>query len=135
LTPVMRLGMRSWPLAAPSCDSELAMREAAARGDSFYRGEVRLIDEDTGEFSDWNAIAFDGAQVRSGGRRRGLGKRATEVRLGEKIERGRTEDALVLSGRVSMGKYDRGESALKAMGSEFFFDAVNPAGSGGVRTM
>ena len=44
--------------------------------------------------------------------------------LGEKIERGLQEDALVLSGGVSMGKYDLVENVLKAMGAEFFFDAV-----------
>jgi molybdopterin molybdotransferase len=44
--------------------------------------------------------------------------------LAEKIERGLKEDALVLSGGVSMGKYDLVENALKAMGAEFFFDAV-----------
>jgi len=31
---------------------------------------------------------------------------------------------LVLSGGVSMGKYDLVENALKALGAEFFFDAV-----------
>jgi len=44
--------------------------------------------------------------------------------LGEKIERGLKEDALVLSGGVSMGKYDLVESVLKALGAEFHFDAV-----------
>src|SRR5205823_1217153 len=44
--------------------------------------------------------------------------------LGEKIELGLKEDALVLSGGVSMGKYDLVESVFKAMGAEFFFDAV-----------
>src|SRR5204863_394532 len=39
-------------------------------------------------------------------------------------ERGLKEDALVLTGGVSMGKYDLVESMLKALGAEFFFDAV-----------
>ncbi|MGB7728330.1 MAG: gephyrin-like molybdotransferase Glp [Candidatus Acidiferrum sp.] len=44
--------------------------------------------------------------------------------LSEKIEQGLREDILVLSGGVSMGKYDLVEPVLKGMGAEFFFDAV-----------
>ncbi len=44
--------------------------------------------------------------------------------LSAKIEQGLREDILVLSGGVSMGKYDLVESVLKGMGAEFFFDAV-----------
>jgi molybdopterin molybdotransferase len=44
--------------------------------------------------------------------------------LSTKIEQGLHEDILVLSGGVSMGKYDLVESVLKGMGAEFFFDAV-----------
>jgi molybdopterin molybdotransferase len=44
--------------------------------------------------------------------------------LSAKIELGLREDILVLSGGVSMGKYDLVESVLKGMGAEFFFDAV-----------
>lgn len=40
------------------------------------------------------------------------------------IERGLQEDALVLSGGVSMGKYDLVEEVLRGLGAEFFFDAV-----------
>jgi molybdopterin molybdotransferase len=54
-----------------------------------------------------------------------LGNAADRVEdLGEKIVRGLQEDVLVLTGGVSMGKYDLVESVLKAMGAEFFFDAV-----------
>lgn len=44
--------------------------------------------------------------------------------LSAKIELGLRADVLVLSGGVSMGKYDLVESVLKGMGAEFFFDAV-----------
>jgi molybdopterin molybdotransferase len=44
--------------------------------------------------------------------------------LSTKIEQGLSEDMLVLSGGVSMGKYDLVESVLKGMGAEFYFDAV-----------
>lgn len=44
--------------------------------------------------------------------------------LRKMIERGLEEDALVLSGGVSMGKYDLVEEVLKGLGAEFFFDAL-----------
>ena len=44
--------------------------------------------------------------------------------LREMIERGLQEDALVLSGGVSMGKYDLVEEVLRGLRAEFFFDAV-----------
>jgi molybdopterin molybdotransferase len=44
--------------------------------------------------------------------------------LSVKIQQGLREDILVLSGGVSMGKYDLVEPVLKGMGAEFFFDAV-----------
>src|SRR5207245_8638128 len=61
----------------------------------------------------------------AGGEPVALGNAADRVEeLGEKIERGLKEDVLVVSGGVSMGKYDLVEKVLKAMGAEFFFDAV-----------
>src|SRR5712671_4917863 len=54
-----------------------------------------------------------------------LGNAADQVDdLREKILRGLREDALVLSGGVSMGKYDLVETVLKDLGAEFYFDAV-----------
>ena len=44
--------------------------------------------------------------------------------LRQMIERGLQEDALVLSGGVSMGKYDLVEEVLRGLGAEFFFDAL-----------
>lgn len=47
-----------------------------------------------------------------------------EPELRTLIERGLQEDILVLSGGVSMGKYDLVEVVLRQLGAEFFFDAV-----------
>ena len=54
-----------------------------------------------------------------------LGNAADRIdELRKMIERGLQEDALVLSGGVSMGKYDLVEEVLRGLGTEFFFDAV-----------
>jgi len=127
LTPGMRLGYAELALAAQvgAVRLQCATRPRVAilsTGD-----EVVLIDETPGEFQIRNSNSVSlAAQVRiAGGEPVVLGNAADRIEdLGEKIERGLKEDALVLSGGVSMGKYDLVESALKAMGAEFFFDAV-----------
>ena len=127
LTPGMRLGYAELALAAQvgGVRLECAQRPRVAilsTGD-----EVVLIDESPGEFQIRNSNSVSlAAQVRiAGGQPVVLGNAADRIEdLREKIERGLKEDALVLSGGVSMGKYDLVESALKAMGAEFFFDAV-----------
>jgi molybdopterin molybdotransferase len=127
LTPGMRLGHAELALAAQvgAVNLQCAKRPRVAilsTGD-----EVVLIGETPGEFQIRNSNSVSlAAQVRiAGGEPVVLGNAADRIEdLGEKIERGLKEDALVLSGGVSMGKYDLVESALKAMGAEFFFDAV-----------
>ncbi|PYU63370.1 MAG: molybdopterin molybdenumtransferase MoeA [Acidobacteria bacterium] len=127
LTPGMRLGYAELALAAQvgGVRLECAQRPRVAilsTGD-----EVVLIDESPGEFQIRNSNSVSlAAQVRiAGGQPVVLGNAADRIEdLREKIERGLKEDALVLSGGVSMGKYDLVESVLKAMGAEFFFDAV-----------
>jgi molybdopterin molybdotransferase len=127
LKPGMRLGYAELALAAQvgAAHLQCAARPRVAilsTGD-----EVVLIDESPGEFQIRNSNSVSlAAQVRTaGGEPVVLGNAADRIEdLGEKIERGLKEDALVLSGGVSMGKYDLVESALKAMGAEFFFDAV-----------
>ncbi len=127
LTPGMRLGYAELALAAQvgAVQLECACRPRVAilsTGD-----EIVLIDETPGPFQIRNSNSVSlAAQARiAGGEPVVLGNAADRIEdLGEKIERGLKEDALVLSGGVSMGKYDLVESALKAMGAEFFFDAV-----------
>jgi molybdopterin molybdotransferase len=117
LTPGMRLGYAELALAAQQPRVAIL-----STGD-----EVVLIDKTPGEFQIRNSNSVSlAAQVRiAGGEPVVLGNAADRIEdLGEKIERGLKEDALVLSGGVSMGKYDLVESVLKAMGAEFFFDAV-----------
>lgn len=54
-----------------------------------------------------------------------LGNAPDEVgELRRRIERGLEADVLVLSGGVSVGKYDFVEQVLRELGAEFFFDAI-----------
>ena len=127
LTPGMRLGYAELALAAQVGAVQLQCAKRPAVAILSTGDEVVLIDENPGEFQIRNSNSVSlAAQVRiAGGEPVVLGNAADRTEdLGEKIERGLKEDALVLSGGVSMGKYDLVESVLKAMGAEFFFDAV-----------
>ena len=127
LTPGMLLGYAELALAAQvgAVHLQCARRPRVAvlsTGD-----EVVLLNETPGEFQIRNSNSVSlAAQIRiAGGEPVVLGNAADRIEdLGEKIELGLREDALVLSGGVSMGKYDLVENVLKAMGAEFFFDAV-----------
>jgi molybdopterin molybdotransferase len=127
LTPGMRLGYAELALAAQVGAVRLQCAQRPRVAILSTGDEVVLIGETPGEFQIRNSNSVSlAAQVRiAGGEPVVLGNAADRIEdLGEKIERGLKEDALVLSGGVSMGKYDLVESVLKAMGTEFFFDAV-----------
>jgi molybdopterin molybdotransferase len=127
LTTGMRLGYAELALAAQVGAVQLRCAKRPRVAILSTGDEVVLIDETPGEFQIRNSNSVSlAAQVRiAGGEPVVLGNAADRIEdLGQKIERGLKEDALVLSGGVSMGKYDLVESVLKAMGAEFFFDAV-----------
>jgi molybdopterin molybdotransferase len=127
LTTGMRLGYAELALAAQVGAVELQCARRPRVAILSTGDEVVLIDETPGEFQIRNSNSVSlAAQVRiAGGEAVVLGNAGDRVEdLGEKIESGLKEDALVLSGGVSMGKYDLVETVLKAMGAEFFFDAV-----------
>ena len=127
LTPGTRLGYAELALASQVGAAQLKCARRPRVAILSTGDEVVLIDETPGPFQIRNSNSVSlAAQVRiAGGEPVVLGNAADRIEdLGEKIERGLKEDALVLSGGVSMGKYDLVESALKAMGAEFFFDAV-----------
>jgi len=89
--------------------------------------EVVPITETPGAFHIRNSNSVSlAAQVRlAGGEPVPLGNALDRVDdLSAKIEFGLKEDILVLSGGVSMGKYDLVETVLKSLGAEFYFDAV-----------
>jgi molybdopterin molybdotransferase len=127
LTAGMRLGYAELALAAQVGAVRLRCAQRPRVAILSTGDEVVLIDETPREFQIRNSNSVSlAAQVRIAcGEPVVLGNAADRIEdLGEKIERGLKEDALVLSGGVSMGKYDLVESVLKAMGAEFVFDAV-----------
>src|SRR5207248_2635018 len=127
LTPGMRMGFAELALAAQVGATQLQCAKRPRVAILSTGDEVVLIDQPPGPFQIRNSNSVSlAAQVRiAGGEPVVLGNAADRVEdLGEKIERGLKEDALVLTGGVSMGKYDLVESVLKALGAEFFFDAV-----------
>jgi len=127
LRPGMRLGYAELALAAQVGVVELQCAKRPRVAILSTGDEVVLVDETPGPFQIRNSNSVSlAAQVRiAGGEPVVLGNAADRVEdLGEKIEHGLKEDVLVLSGGVSMGKYDLVEKVLKAMGAEFFFDAV-----------
>jgi molybdopterin molybdotransferase len=89
--------------------------------------EIVSIDTSPGPFQIRNSNSVSlAAQVRlAGGEPVMLGNAPDRVDdLSAKIQRGLTEPMLVLSGGVSMGKYDLVEDVLKGLGGKFYFDAV-----------
>jgi molybdopterin molybdotransferase len=127
LLPGLRLGFAELAIAAQVGAVQLLCYQKPRVAILSTGDEVVPITETPGPFHIRNSNSVSlGAQVRLAGGEPVLlgnaGDRAEE--LGQKIELGLREDMLVLSGGVSMGKYDLVEGVLKSMGAEFFFDAV-----------
>ncbi|HEY4978925.1 MAG TPA: gephyrin-like molybdotransferase Glp [Candidatus Acidoferrum sp.] len=127
LTPGLRLGYAELAIAAQVGATNLLCYQKPRVAILSTGDEVVPITEVPGPFHIRNSNSVSlGAQVRlAGGEPVLLGNAGDRVEdLAAKIELGLREDMLVLSGGVSMGKYDLVESVLKSMGAEFFFDAV-----------
>ena len=89
--------------------------------------EIVPIDASPGPFQIRNSNSVSlAAQIRDvGGEPLLLGNAADRIEtLAAKIQEGLQADILVLSGGVSMGKYDLVEDVLKSLGATFYFDAV-----------
>jgi len=127
LSPGTRLGYAELALAAQVGATQLRCASKPRIAILSTGDEVVAIDQQPGAFQIRNSNSVSlAAQVRiAGGEPILLGNAADHVDdLREKILRGLREDALVLSGGVSMGKYDLVETVLKDLGAEFYFDAV-----------
>jgi len=127
LHPGLRLGFAELALAAQVGAAQLLCARKPRVAILSTGDEVVPIGETPGPFHIRNSNSISlAAQVRlAGGEPVLLGNALDRSDdLGAKIEQGLREDVLVLSGGVSMGKYDLVESVLQALGAEFFFDAV-----------
>src|SRR5260221_13376532 len=127
LKPGLRLGFAELALAAQVGAAELLCARRPRVTILSTGDEVVPVTETPGPFHIRNSNSVSlAAQVRlAGGEPVPLGNALDRVDdLGAKIELGLNEDILVLSGGVSMGKYDLVETVLKSLGAEFYFDAV-----------
>jgi molybdopterin molybdotransferase len=89
--------------------------------------EVVDIDATPGplQIRNGNGVALETLVALTGGEPMSLGNAPDETtELRRRIERGLEADVLVLSGGVSMGKYDLVEGVLADLGAKFFFDSV-----------
>ena len=127
LTAGLRLGFAELAVAAQVGAASLRCYKKPRVAILSTGDEVVPITETPGPFHIRNSNSVSlAAQIRlAGGEPVPLGNALDRVDdLSAKIEQGLREDILVLSGGVSMGKYDLVESVLKGLGAEFFFDAV-----------
>jgi molybdopterin molybdotransferase len=127
LAPGTRLGFAEVALAAQVGQTELLCAAKPRVAILSTGDEVVLVDQKPGPFQirNSNSVSLAAQTKLAGGEPILLGNapdRADVLRT--KIERGLREDALVISGGVSMGKYDLVETVLKDLGAEFFFDSV-----------
>jgi molybdopterin molybdotransferase len=122
-----RLGYAELALAAQVGAVELTCARKPRVAILSTGDEVVAAEQTPGPFQIRNSNSVSlAAQVRlAGGEPVALGNAADTVEnLRERMWQGLREDALILSGGVSMGKYDLVEGVLKELGAEFFFDAV-----------
>jgi molybdopterin molybdotransferase len=123
----LRLGFAELAIAAQVGAAQLLCTKKPRVAILSTGDEVVPLSETPGPFHIRNSNGISlAAQVRlAGGEPAPLGNALDRVDdLSAKIEQGLGHDVLVLSGGVSMGKYDLVESVLKSLGAEFFFDAV-----------
>jgi molybdopterin molybdotransferase len=127
LTPGTRLGYAELASAAQVGAAELKCASKPRVAILSTGDEIVPVDTIPGQFQIRNSNSVSlAAQVRlAGGTPVLLGNAMDrEDDLASKIRRGLQEDLLVLSGGVSMGKYDLVEKVLMEIGAEFYFDAV-----------
>jgi len=127
LQPGTRLGYAELSLAAQIGATHLLCAKKPRVAILSTGDEIVSIDASPGPFQIRNSNSVSLAvQIRdAGGEPVILGNAGDRIEsLGDKIQQGLQEDLLVLSGGVSMGKYDLVEDVLKSLGASFYFDAV-----------
>jgi molybdopterin molybdotransferase len=127
LSPGLRLGFAELAIAAQVGAGILSCYQNPRVAILSTGDEIVPVAETPGPFLIRNSNGISlAAQVHlAAGQPIPLGHAVDRVEdLSAKIELGLQHDILVLSGGVSMGKYDLVESVLKTFGAEFLFDAV-----------
>ncbi|HYL10958.1 MAG TPA: gephyrin-like molybdotransferase Glp [Candidatus Acidoferrales bacterium] len=127
LGPGTRLGYPELAIAAQVGRTKLAVAKKPRVAVLSTGDEVVLVDQTPGPFQirNSNSISLASQVLLAGGEPVLLGNAADRVEdLRKKVETGLTSDILILSGGVSMGKYDFVEMVLRALGAQFFFDTV-----------
>jgi molybdopterin molybdotransferase len=122
-----RLGYAELGLAAQIGATQLCCAKKPRVAILSTGDEIVPIEVSPGPFQIRNSNSVSlAAQVReAGGEPLILGNASDRIEsLGDKIQQGLQEDLLVLSGGVSMGKYDLVEDVLKSLGATFYFEAV-----------
>jgi len=123
----MRLGYAEISIAAQFGHAAVAVFARPRVAILSTGDEIVPVEATPGAFQIRNSNSYSlAAQVElAGGAPVVLGIAADErAVLRRKIEEGLAADALVLTGGVSMGKYDLVEAVLGELGAEFHFDAV-----------
>jgi molybdopterin molybdotransferase len=127
LRPGARLGFAELALAAQVGATQLTVAKRPRVAILSTGDEVVPITALPGpaEIRNSNSVSLAAQTALAGGEPVLLGNAADrEEDLREKILVGLREPILVLSGGVSMGKYDLVEAVLRELGAEFYFDAV-----------
>jgi molybdopterin molybdotransferase len=127
LRPRTRLGFAELAVAGQVGAAQLRCYRRARVAILSTGDEVVPVTETPGPFHirNSNSVSLAAQAKLAGGEPAPLGNALDRVEdLAAKIKQGLREDILVLSGGVSMGKYDLVESVLKGLGAEFYFDAV-----------
>jgi molybdopterin molybdotransferase len=127
LTPGTRLGYAELALAAQVGAAKLRCAKKPRVAILSTGDEIVPVSQPPGRFQirNSNVISLTEQVRQAGGEPVPLGNAADEPgSLEQNIARGLQEDILVLSGGVSMGKYDLVEDVLKKLGATFCFDSV-----------
>ena len=127
LLPGARLGYAELALAAQVGKTPLSVHSLPRLAILSTGDEVVAPDRTPGPFQirNSNSLSLAYLAILAGAEPITLGNVSDDhAILREAIEHGLAEDVLVLSGGVSMGKYDLVEEVLAELGAELFFDAV-----------
>ena len=123
-----RLGYAELAMAAEVGRAQLTVTRRPRVAILSTGDEVVAVDADAGTISDSQQQQHFARRAGDAGRRRAgdarQRARTKSQRFAQRSKAGLEADMLVLSGGVSVGKYDLVEQVLRELGAEFFFDAV-----------